>query len=61
MSFQAFTKENGKFEILAEILGEDLMGLKLKAPLSLNEYVYSLPMMTIKEDKGVFKQGGLEC
>lgn len=28
------------------------MGLKLKAPLSSLEFVYALPMMTIKEDKG---------
>jgi leucyl-tRNA synthetase len=54
MSYQGFTNENGVYKILGntEILGEHLLGLKLKAPLSLNEYVYALPMMTIKEDKG---------
>ena len=52
MSFQGFTNENGKFEVLADLIGEDIMGLKLKAPLSSNEYVYSLPMMSIKADKG---------
>lgn len=52
MSYQEFTRENGKYEPLAEIQGELLLGLKLKAPLSTNEFVYALPMMTIKEDKG---------
>lgn len=52
MSFQEFTKENGRYDVLAEVTGEELMGLKLKAPLSQYETVYSLPMMTIKEDKG---------
>lgn len=52
MSYQGFTAENGKFEILADVIGEDIMGLKLKAPLSANEIVYSLPMMSIKPDKG---------
>lgn len=54
MSYQGFTSENGVYKIVgnSEILGEHLLGLKLKAPLSLNEYVYALPMMTIKEDKG---------
>lgn len=52
MSYQGFTAENGKFDILAEVTGEEILGLKLKAPLSSLECVYSLPMMTIKEDKG---------
>lgn len=52
MSFQEMTKEYGKYEILADISGEEIIGLKLEAPLSLNKFVYALPMMTIKEDKG---------
>lgn len=28
------------------------MGVALKAPLTSNDKVYALPMMTIKEDKG---------
>lgn len=54
MSYQEFTKENGKYDSLAEVSGEELIGLKLSAPLSLNPAVYALPMMTIKEDKGTF-------
>lgn len=52
MSYQNFTHDWGKVEFLAEITGLEIMGLKLKAPLSSLQYVYSLPMMTIKEDKG---------
>jgi leucyl-tRNA synthetase len=52
MSFQGFTAENGVFTVLAELIGSDILGLKLKAPLTSNEVVYALPMMTIKEDKG---------
>jgi leucyl-tRNA synthetase len=31
---------------------KDILGVKLKAPLSLYDHVYALPMMTIKDDKG---------
>jgi leucyl-tRNA synthetase len=52
MSYQGFTAENGVFHVLAEILGAEIMGLQLKAPLTSNAAVYALPMLTIKEDKG---------
>ncbi len=52
MSYQEFTAKNGEYQVLAELTGEEIIGLKLKAPLCLNEFVYALPMMTIKEDKG---------
>lgn len=52
MSYQEFTKENGRVDVLAEVTGDELMGVRLKAPLSLKGHVYALPMMTIKEDKG---------
>ena len=34
------------------MVGQDIMGLALKAPLSVYEKIYTLPMLTIKEDKG---------
>ena len=37
---------------MAELKGQDIMGLALKAPLSVYEKIYTLPMLTIKEDKG---------
>ncbi len=52
MAYQGFTKEDGKFQILAEFTGQDIMGLALKAPLSVFDTIYTLPMLTIKEDKG---------
>lgn len=52
MAYQLFTKEFGKYEVLIEIKGEDLIGLPLKAPLSSFDIIYTLPMLTIKENKG---------
>jgi leucyl-tRNA synthetase len=44
--------EPGDFKILREIVGTELFGKALKAPLTKYEKVYALPMMTIKEDMG---------
>merc|ERR1712110_1313513 len=44
--------EDGKFEIIPKIRGEDLFGVALKAPLAKYEKVYALPMMTIKANMG---------
>ncbi|XP_065321426.1 leucine--tRNA ligase, cytoplasmic-like isoform X2 [Gordionus sp. m RMFG-2023] len=52
MSFQGFTGQFGEIIELGTIPGKDLLGLKLKAPYSKYDVVYSLPMMTINEDKG---------
>ena len=52
MSYQGITQQEGNVKILAEILGEDILGLALSAPLSVNKTIYTLPMLTIKEDKG---------
>ena len=35
-----------------ELTGSDIMGVALKAPLSVFDRIYTLPMLTIKEDKG---------
>lgn len=52
MSYQNFTEIDGKFDILAEISGYQLLGFPLIAPLSSYEKIYTLPMLTIREDKG---------
>ncbi|XP_061754648.1 leucine--tRNA ligase, cytoplasmic-like isoform X2 [Nerophis ophidion] len=52
MSFQGFTKENGVVTVLMEILGQDILGSALSAPLTSYKIIYALPMLTIKEDKG---------
>lgn len=52
LAFQEYMKEFGKIDEIAEIKGIELLGAKLKAPLSSYEFVYALPMLTIKGDKG---------
>ena len=51
-AYQGMTSEFGKFEVIAEIEGSELIGAKLKAPLTSYDVVYALPMLTIKDDKG---------
>nr|XP_015204953.1 PREDICTED: leucine--tRNA ligase, cytoplasmic [Lepisosteus oculatus] len=52
MSFQGFTKENGVVPVIMELLGQDVLGCALSAPLTSYKTIYALPMLTIKEDKG---------
>jgi len=52
MAYQGFTAENGKVPVIAELRGQSLMGLALAAPLTSYERIYTLPMLSIKEDKG---------
>lgn len=49
---QELTDKWGEFKVLAEILGSELLGTALKAPLTSYEKIYALPMLTIKEGKG---------
>ncbi|XP_050017932.1 leucine--tRNA ligase, cytoplasmic [Alexandromys fortis] len=52
MSFQGFTKHNGVVPVVKELMGEEILGAALSAPLTCYKVVYVLPMLTIKEDKG---------
>lgn len=52
MSYQGFTAVEGKVDVVANLTGQDIMGLPLKSPLTLHPIIYTLPMLTIKEDKG---------
>ncbi|KAG6459836.1 hypothetical protein O3G_MSEX011637 [Manduca sexta] len=52
MAYQGFTEKDGEFNILLEIVGQDLLGSVLKSPFTSYEKIYALPMLTIKEDKG---------
>ncbi|XP_067950073.1 leucine--tRNA ligase, cytoplasmic-like [Watersipora subatra] len=52
MCYQEFTSENGVVDEIIAILGEELLGVALSAPLTSYKKVYALPMLTIKEDKG---------
>lgn len=52
MAFQNLTKVPEQVTKIDEILGQDLIGLPLKAPLATFDRVYSLPMLTISMNKG---------
>ena len=52
MSYQGFTGKDGHVEVLAELTGQDIMGVPLKAPLAVYPKIYTLPMLTIKDGKG---------
>lgn len=52
MSYQGFTKQDGKVDIVQELVGQDIMGLALSGPLTIYDKIYTLPMLTIKEGKG---------
>jgi leucyl-tRNA synthetase len=52
MAFQELTKEDTKYPVLATVTGQDLIGKKLKAPLAKYDFVYALPLTTIKMTKG---------
>lgn len=52
MAWQGFSKVEGQVDVIAEILGSELFGVQLSAPLTSYKTIYALPMMTIKEDKG---------
>ncbi|KAK2507354.1 hypothetical protein MC885_000736, partial [Smutsia gigantea] len=52
MSYQGFTKDNGVVPVVKELMGEEILGASLSAPLTSYKMIYVLPMLTIKEDKG---------
>lgn len=55
LSYQDFTVKTGEIDVICRLQGTDLLGSKLKAPLTSYEYIYALPMLTIKDDKGMHK------
>lgn len=61
MAYQGFTSEFGKVDYLLTLKGQDIMGLPLKAPLTSYDVIYTLPMLTIKDNKGqdTIKCGGV--
>lgn len=52
MAYQDLTKEHGVYVKLLDLKGTDLLGVPLKAPLSVYEKVYALPMLSISMEKG---------
>eukprot|EP00127_Corallochytrium_limacisporum_P006434 Clim_evm24s227 gene=Clim_evmTU24s227 len=51
-AFQDLSPEFGKVKIIKKVTGQDIMGIPLKAPYTSYEKVYTLPMLTIKPNKG---------
>ncbi|ORX89488.1 leucyl-tRNA synthetase [Basidiobolus meristosporus CBS 931.73] len=52
MCFQGFSKQEGVHVKLGSIKGEQLVGTKVKAPLSVYDHVYVLPMENVLATKG---------
>ncbi|XP_053697668.1 leucine--tRNA ligase, cytoplasmic [Sabethes cyaneus] len=52
MAYQGFTAVEGEVKVIAELVGQEILGLPLSAPLTPNKIIYTLPMLSIKEDKG---------
>ncbi|XP_058097646.1 leucine--tRNA ligase, cytoplasmic-like [Magnolia sinica] len=52
LAYQKLSRIPEKPTCLLELTGHDLIGLPLRSPLTFNEIIYSLPMLTILTDKG---------
>ncbi|KAF2348893.1 Leucyl-tRNA synthetase class Ia archaeal/eukaryotic cytosolic [Trinorchestia longiramus] len=52
MAYQAILKEENVVNPLGELKGHQLMGVKLSAPMTSYSVIYTLPMLTVKDDKG---------
>eukprot|EP00092_Neocalanus_flemingeri_P034373 GFUD01037380.1.p1 GENE.GFUD01037380.1~~GFUD01037380.1.p1 ORF type:complete len:1177 (+),score=448.54 GFUD01037380.1:84-3614(+) len=52
MAYQGFMAKEEVVDTVMELVGQDIMGLALSAPLTQYKTIYTLPMLTIKEDKG---------
>ena len=52
MAYQELTKEDGKYPNLCAVKGEQLLGKRVKAPLTTYEFVYVLPLPSISMNKG---------
>uniref|UniRef100_A0A2N9H4W9 leucine--tRNA ligase n=1 Tax=Fagus sylvatica TaxID=28930 RepID=A0A2N9H4W9_FAGSY len=52
LAYQKHSRIPEKPTCLVELTGYDLIGLPLRSPLSFNEIIYALPMLTILTDKG---------
>lgn len=52
MAYQELTKEDHKYPSLATVTGLELLGMRVKAPMTSYEHVYVLPLPTILMNKG---------
>jgi len=52
MAYQLILEKENEVTVLCEAKGAELMGVQLSAPLAKYDVIYTLPMLTIKENKG---------
>jgi len=52
LAYQGFMQEEGRVDVVLELSGRDILGLGLAAPLAVHPTIYTLPMLTVKQDKG---------
>lgn len=52
MAYQEILEIDNEVDPLIEVTGFELMGAKLSAPLTSYKTIYTLPMLTVKEEKG---------
>ncbi|GJR04582.1 leucine--tRNA ligase, cytoplasmic, partial [Tanacetum coccineum] len=52
LAYQHLSRVPEKPTCLVELTGQDLIGLPLRSPLSFNEIIYCLPMLSVLTDKG---------
>ena len=52
MAYQGILSVENEVHAIMSFQGHELMGLKLSAPLTSYKTIYTLPMLTVKEDKG---------
>lgn len=52
MAFQGMLSVENEVKPILEVKGLELMGTKLNAPLTSYKTIYTLPMLTVKEEKG---------
>ncbi|XP_059482469.1 leucine--tRNA ligase, cytoplasmic isoform X2 [Neocloeon triangulifer] len=52
MAYQGFFDKDGEINVKLQLIGQDILGVALSAPLTSLPKIFALPMLTIKEDKG---------
>lgn len=52
MAYQGMLSVENEVKAILELKGHELMGTKLSAPLTSYKTIYTLPMLTVKEEKG---------
>ncbi|KAD3640407.1 hypothetical protein E3N88_29630 [Mikania micrantha] len=52
LAFQRLSRVHETVTCLVDLTGQDLIGLPLRSPLSFNEIIYCLPMLSVLTDKG---------